>query len=139
MTRNEEAYAALVKLSEHIGLPEQYKDDLYEHDRRTLGTIRIPEARLTLEATDGTPFVWIVRSTGTDIVYIGRPAAINGDLYIINLSVLRYREKYGDSTMRAYWWDGLGPGLEEIRIDQARGKLFEGHYKFKHGAAALNS
>lgn len=136
MRDNERAFHAMVLKAMELNQPQHYTDDLHVHDRITLGLIRPPEAPYTWEVPEGCPFAWIVRDCGTELIYIGTPTAFKDDPSLINLATLSYYEGggFGRDNNHVFWWDGLGPGLVEIRLDQVRGKLFEAFYHFERKA-----
>ena len=133
MTNNEIAYAAMCLKSEAIGLPVYYKEDLHVHDKTNLGLMPIPYVQSTWPMVEGSPFVWLVRECGTEIIYLGSTTSDDiNDASLINLSTLAYREKNVDKTDRTFLWKGENylPILVEIPINKARGMLYEASYLF---------
>lgn len=137
MNDNERAFHAMVLKGMDLSQPKHYAEDLHTHDRITLGLVRCPEQRYTWEIPDGCPFAWIVRDCGTELIYIGTPTGDKDKIdSMMNIATLAYYEKggFGHDNVTCWWWDGLGPGLESVRLDQIRGKLFEAFYHFERKA-----
>lgn len=141
---NQRAFNAMVLKGMDLGQPKHYVEDLHVHDRITLGLGRIPEPVYSWQVPDGCPFAWIVRDCGTELIYIGSPTADKDESpSIMNLATLSYYETggFGHDNVTCWWWDGLGPGLVQIRLEQVRGKLFEAfyHYERKQGGRRVHS
>lgn len=93
------AYRAMKIEAAHLGLPQNFRDDLYKHDRRTLSRKTAPDT-----------FGWILRESGTELLYIGNKWSITTAKYYQNYPEAHY-----------FWYDGSA--LQYVEPDEMISRL----------------
>jgi hypothetical protein len=122
VTKNAQAYLELLKVNEEMSWPERYVRDLFVLDCQILG--QFPEHE-DYELPEGMPFGWILRDSGTFLIYPDRALDDCGASYYVKeidnwTKSYRHRvlhriayEMWGENERGCqaasylyFWWDG---------------------------------
>ena len=117
---NESAYEALCEVERTTGYPTHFKDDLFFHDRMTLGGWHPPYQWQGWQVKEGSPFLWVVRECGTHLIGLDDETCEFVNRYLIGSN--RLETLCGSGYKACYLWNKGSEGnyqLTKVPFDMA--------------------